>query len=1043
MKVQVNRLLIVVLFALLLVLSTVCLHDASANRADTEESRSKIPVSALPAIFLYHNITSVPTVVSGEYLDVWGVLVEDGGTTGVLDNEAMDLRLADRTIKIYWDGTPLVDVQTGADGIFTFSTGVNKDVGVYVLIAEFVPTALDPPDYITARDYRNITVKQRVTISAVLNTTTVIVGENILLRNGEIRVNSTSANYTLGMLPITIRLDEYGEVLRTLNVTNGVFSSEVTIPNGTSPYTHTITITTPETTYYAGATYTLQTPIVVSRKTFVNVASKIAFRGNVVIINGTLVDNTNAPVVFDTTNKLSEGLRIEFGGSEIGVIRKSGSNGGFTFNYSVNLSHPVGNVSVVVSFTGTSTSPYYVGTSSATVFTVKAYTKFLLGEASGFSDVLVRGRTTYVSGKLYDIGNPSEPLPNKSVFIKIGDGADQEGKTNVRGEFSVFCNIEKGQQLGRVNVTVTYYGEYLYIGNTSVFPFFIISEAVIKLDALDKVIKGEDVTVSGKIEDDSGEPISYGLINLYWMQNGKQQLNRELDTDGIKYLPLSANADGSFTLRFEAYELGGEVISGGEANITAEFVGIYVYTYKDNRTNETTYTYDALTDSNKTLIEKKNYTFEDRKSGLYVPYTQGSKTINCTVFTNTIFEITNCPTEVVRDLGAVSFNVDGRLLEYYGSKHKTTPITPVKSQIVKGFFWDIYRTNLTNQNGSFSISLLSIISESALGNTTLSIAYNGSSTDYLLPTTISRNITVKSKTKLTLIGLPTGIIKGEEFGGTALLTDDKLAPLNNKTVTIVFEENDTIIGNTNNNGNFIFKKKFIRDPKQDEKIVIRVLFDEGDAPLYVSTNTSIAIPYGVQSIRPPEIAPYIIGTCIGIIIILFYVSHWRKKHQLQEMQRIIKRITKQLIAGNEYIATIFKAYRKFETLLKRHGQLRQEWETFREFEKALKQTIPINAEELGRLLTILEEARYSEHEIGEDQRNATIDCLQRIEADISRYLQSDDYRKKMLEEEKVRLEAKRRERAKIFKKITKIGKKPTAEEVEVEDVEILIDKKTK
>jgi hypothetical protein len=1049
MKTYINRLLIVILFVLLFAISMVCFVNVSADHSDIEGVRSRIPIAAPAAVFMYHNITSVPTVVHGEYLDVWGVLVEDGGTIGKLEIEGVDpndIRLANRTVNIYWDSVPLGGTQTGSDGIFTFSIGVNKDVGVYELIAEFVPTALDPPSYELARDYKNITVRQGVIISAGLNVTIVTVGENILLRNGEIRVNSTTRNYTLGTIPITIGLDNDGDVLQTLNVTNGVFPTELTltIPNRTTPYTHTITITMPDTTFYVGTTYALP-PIVVRRTTFINVAPKIVFRGETLVINGTLLDNMNAPVIFDTSSKPSvrEGIGIAFGGSEVHFIKKSESNGWFTFNYSVNLSHPVGNVSVVVSFTGTSGSPYYISTSNGTTFTVKAHTKLLLGEVGGFSDILMRGRATYISGSLYDIGNASVPLSNKSVFVKIGDGKDQEGKTDVNGTFSILCNIERSQELGRVNVTVTYPGEYLYNRSVSVVPFFIISETIIRLDPINKIIKGEEVSVTGRVEDDGGEPIKYGLINLYWSQYGKQQLNREVDENSSKYLPIAANVDGVFVFKFEAYDIGGEVIAIGDASITAEFVGVYVYTYKDNQTNNTIYTYNALTDSNKTLIEKKNQTYEDRKSGLYVPYAQSGGAINCTVFTNTIIEIGSYPAEVVRDMGVVSFSIDGRFLEYYGSKYKTTPTTPIKSQVMKAFFLDVYRTGLTDQNGSFLILISLDTSNYPLGNNTFSITFNGSDVEHLLPTTISKSITIKSKTKIGLIGLPIEIIKNEEFTGTILLTDDKSTPLDNRTITIFFGENDTVDGITDSNGNFNIKKKFTREPSQDEKIVIRVLFDEGNASLYVSTNASIAVPYRVPPLKAAlEIVPYVVGACIGIPIILFYVSHWRRKHQLEEMQRIIKRVTKQLIAGNEYIATIFKAYRKFEFLLKRYGYLRREWQTFREFENALKQALPLNEAELGRLLTVLEETRYSKHEIGENQRNITIQCLQNIERDINKYLQSEEYRKKIIAEEKARLEAKKKERAEMFKKIMRRGeKRPPIEEVEVEDVEILIDRR--
>jgi hypothetical protein len=96
------------------------------------------------------------------------------------------------------------------------------------------------------------------------------------------------------------------------------------------------------------------------------------------------------------------------------------------------------------------------------------------------------------------------------------------------------------------------------------------------------------------------------------------------------------------------------------------------------------------------------------------------------------------------------------------------------------------------------------------------------------------------------------------------------------------------------------------------------------------------------------------------------------------------------VAGNVYAATIFRAYREMAHTLRAYGQLRRDSETFREFENAVREALPIDKDSLDDFLTVLEEARYSEHEIGEGEKDKAIDALRGVQTSIEKILLTED-----------------------------------------------------
>ena len=142
---------------------------------------------------------------------------------------------------------------------------------------------------------------------------------------------------------------------------------------------------------------------------------------------------------------------------------------------------------------------------------------------------------------------------------------------------------------------------------------------------------------------------------------------------------------------------------------------------------------------------------------------------------------------------------------------------------------------------------------------------------------------------------------------------------------------------------------------------------------------------------------FLVLLIIGMTMLIIYL---RKRARIRGIKRIIKRAADQLIAGNEYTAVIFKSYQKLGMHLRKYGYLRREAETFREFEGAVRTALPVDQNSLNGFLTILEEARYSSHEIGESQRDKAVTNLRKIEHSLT-YIEinEEDALKKLEESE--------------------------------------------
>jgi hypothetical protein len=110
-----------------------------------------------------------------------------------------------------------------------------------------------------------------------------------------------------------------------------------------------------------------------------------------------------------------------------------------------------------------------------------------------------------------------------------------------------------------------------------------------------------------------------------------------------------------------------------------------------------------------------------------------------------------------------------------------------------------------------------------------------------------------------------------------------------------------------------------------------------------------------------------------------------ERRRIEILRGILTDSLMSLKASNEYIATIFNCYKELVRFFRGRGAMKKVYETTREFEDAVNSMLSGIAppEDLNTFFSLFEEARYSDHEIGADQRDRAIGALESIVSHIS------------------------------------------------------------
>ena len=124
----------------------------------------------------------------------------------------------------------------------------------------------------------------------------------------------------------------------------------------------------------------------------------------------------------------------------------------------------------------------------------------------------------------------------------------------------------------------------------------------------------------------------------------------------------------------------------------------------------------------------------------------------------------------------------------------------------------------------------------------------------------------------------------------------------------------------------------------------------------------------------------LIALSFALLIGAIMYRNYAERRRIEIIRGILTDSLMSLKASNDYIQTIFNCYKDLVRFFRSRGAMKKVYETTREFEDAINLMLGGIAppEDLDEFFSIFEEARYSDHEIGADQRDRAIATLQSI-----------------------------------------------------------------
>lgn len=141
---------------------------------------------------------------------------------------------------------------------------------------------------------------------------------------------------------------------------------------------------------------------------------------------------------------------------------------------------------------------------------------------------------------------------------------------------------------------------------------------------------------------------------------------------------------------------------------------------------------------------------------------------------------------------------------------------------------------------------------------------------------------------------------------------------------------------------------------------------------------------------PENLMAYGIVLMALLVASALYYRRAMSRRQVQSLRGILTDTMMQLEASNEYIKIIFDCYKNLVKHFRKYGFMKKVYETTREFEAAVRAAFNmVPPQQLDGFLTIFEEARYSDHNIGVMQRDQAISTLGAITTSITAALGED------------------------------------------------------
>ncbi len=243
------------------------------------------------------------------------------------------------------------------------------------------------------------------------------------------------------------------------------------------------------------------------------------------------------------------------------------------------------------------------------------------------------------------------------------------------------------------------------------------------------------------------------------------------------------------------------------------------------------------------------------------------------------------------------------------------------------------------------------------------------------------DVVVKVRPKVD-VHLPALAVRGFSVAGDITLLDDKGQPLRNTTFVYALGKGSApVVGQTDVAGKATLAS--VTPLTGDAAFAITV---RGGSDVLGTEYRSQAIAV-VGPGTPVAYAGLILLVLVALVLVAGVIAvAMLRRRQLGEAREILQEAIQELLAGNEYQGTIFLAYRRFSAHLARYGYAEKESETPREFAAGVRKALPVGAVAMRELIRLFEEARYSDHAIGSEERDRAVESLAAVRNELDALL---------------------------------------------------------
>ncbi len=650
-----------------------------------------------------------------------------------------------------------------------------------------------------------------------------------------------------------------------------------------------------------------------------------------------------------------------------------------------------------------------------------------------------RGSDLIINGTLVDIQNRLLPGRTMQVFVGENDGsADYFVTTNEYGVFTISLRVPEDQQLGELDITLRFDGDDYNLSSESVSSWYVYSTTTVTIGELSPQTLGDDITITGTIFDNLDVPlnehqlriivdgIEIGIINsssdgtwsfVWTIPSGTDWGEHTVGVraPGQGYYRESYAETPLFVAHRSALEYSLEeesVVRGGSWNLSGVLydeddlsnIGLgneTLHVYLDGVLQDTliitesdgTWTYSLPVEMS---LDRGEHTILVEFDGT-ITHVGSSQEVDVDAWSEVEITFMDLSSEYsVRGSDEFPIEIYGEIAEIGGNNLKfsnlsisllTADGTLISSQLN----WTVIGTQLFYINAVAPNNL-------EPGNVILIIEFSGSDDEYLLSKSTNYTMMLKVDATFTTTLDPIVIDEREDvYGNISVSADDTGQPLDGISVILTLSnESGQLLTRTLITDEFGVAEIILENtpPYSDSSSFGTVSIEISSDDARISNKSLVTLQARIpealvyQSIEAEgESSPFVWASLLALIALAAFGAFWyrkRKQDVLDEIASIFSYTAELLAHGDEVRESIFHCYEDLCRVLTKHGYLRRDFETVREFEMALRSALPIREDSLVELDNVFEEARYSRHELNAQDSLRAQSALEGVQSELVR-----------------------------------------------------------